>query len=279
MPPFLTEMDSDTGFVTADIDDRGRSLNESYRNAKPFPHIVIDDFLPTPVVENCLRNFPNQRASGDIEYNRDQERFKTSFNPDTLASPLRTLFYSFNSKPFIQVLENITGIEGLIPDPYFLGAGFHEVANGGHLSIHVDFNHHTLMDLERRINVLIYLNKDWEESFGGQLELWNPDMTTSVQTVLPVFNRCVIFNTTEDSYHGNPNPVAAPDGRSRKSIALYYYTSTWSDEKRSHTTQFRARRGTGDKPDLHVRARELVADITPPALLRALRQVKRIIPR
>ena len=157
---FLTEMDGETGFVAASVDDRGRELNETYQNASPFPHIVIDDFLPPSILEKCLAQFPGERDAGDIEFNRAQERFKTQFNPDTLPAPLRTLFYSFNSKPFITVLENITGIEGLIPDPYFLGAGFHEVATGGHLSIHVDFNHHTLMDLERRINVLVYLNKD-----------------------------------------------------------------------------------------------------------------------
>ena len=140
-----------------------------------------------------------------------------------MTNPVRRLFYSFNSKPFIRVLENITNINGLIPDPYFLGAGFHEIGQGGHLSVHVDFNHHKVMNLERRINVLIYLNKDWDKTCGGQLELWNKDVSKSVKSVVPAFNRCVIFNTTDWSYHGNPEPVKHPAGVTRKSIALYYY--------------------------------------------------------
>lgn len=125
-----------------------------------------------------------------MSFDRPQERLKSSFNPDYLESPLRSLFYSFNSKPFIRFLENLTGIKGLIPEPYFMGAGFHEIKNGGHLSVHADFNHHKPMDLERRINVLIYLDKDWKEEYGGQLELWDDDMKSCQQSVVSLFNRC-----------------------------------------------------------------------------------------
>ena len=238
---------------------------------------MIDDFLPPEILEACLREFPaRQGAGGDapVEYDRAQERLKSQYNPDQLAAQARTLFYSFNSRPFIRLLENITGIAGLIPDPYFLGAGFHEIGQGGHLSVHVDFNHHKVMNLERRINVLIYLNKDWRDDYGGQLELWNADMTERRQSITPVFNRCVIFNTSEFSYHGNPNPVNHPEGITRKSIALYYYTSTWSDAKREHTTQFRVRPGSEDRVDLAVKAKELVLDLTPPLLRRGLRRMR-----
>ncbi|MEO1475298.1 MAG: 2OG-Fe(II) oxygenase [Pseudomonadota bacterium] len=187
-----------------------------------------------------------------------------------MTAKMRGLFHTFNSLPFIQVLENISGIKGLIPDPYFKGGGFHEICTGGYLSIHADFNHHVQMDLERRINLLIYLNQDWDDAYGGQLELWDNDMSACVQSVTPVFNRAVMFNTTSFSNHGNPNPVSHPEGRSRKSIALYYYTATWDETKRSHTTQFRARPKSADKTDWKVRAREVYADFTPPILRRSL---------
>ena len=277
MPPvaFLSEMEDETGFVAPDLRGQGSELAEAYRSAKPFPHIVIDDFLPSAVLDQCLKEFPSDLGLGGVQFDRDQERLKSQFNPDTLAPTARTLFYSFNSRPFIRLLENVTGIKGLIPDPYFLGAGFHEIAQGGHLSVHVDFNHHKLMNLERRINVLIYLNKDWKNEYGGQLELWTADMSACSESIVPLFNRCVIFNTTENSYHGNPNFVNHPELISRKSIALYYYTSTWSNMQREHTTQFKVRRGSSDRPDVATKANELVSDLLPPILLRNLRQMKR----
>lgn len=232
---FLTEMDVDTGFVGPIPKDKGAELSGAYRLADPFPHIAIDNFLPPDFLEACLAEFPQDIGEQGAVFDRDQERLKFQFNPDTLSPRLRALFYSFNSLPFIRVLQNITGIPGLIPDPYFLGAGFHEIRNGGHLSVHTDFNHHKPMNVERRINVLIYRNKDWDDAYGGQIELWNQDMSRCVKSYIPTFNRCVIFNTTDESFHGNPNIVRHPAGATRKSIALYYYTATWSDLKRDRS--------------------------------------------
>lgn len=273
--PFLTEMDELTGLLDGDrIKDKGLALRESYLGADPFPHIAIDDFLPPALLERCLSEFPAS-TTAEESFDRRQERLKRSFSPDRLASPSRQLFYSFNSRPFIQVLENICGIRGLIPDPFFLGGGFHEISQGGHLSVHADFNHHVPMDLERRINVLIYLNKDWKDEYGSQLELWDKDMKRCVKSYVPTFNRCVIFNTTSNSNHGNPHPVAHPEGVPRRSIALYYYTATWDDTKRNHTTQFRPRPGTEDQADREVRNREMLADWLPPAMYRQLARLRR----
>jgi hypothetical protein len=263
---FLNEMDVETGFIDSAIRDKGCELQSAYQNASPFPHIAIEDFLPPHILDLCLAEFPSPKA--EVQFDRDQERLKSQFNPDELSPKLRALFYSFNSRPFIRLIENISGIKGLIPDPYFLGGGFHEISNGGHLSVHTDFNHHRVMNLERRINVLIYLNKNWRDDYGGQLELWNSDMSRSVQSFTPELNRCVIFNTTNSSFHGNPSVVNNPNNVSRKSIALYYYTSTWSADKREHTTQFRIRKGSADKRDAAVTNRELLTDLLPPIVLR-----------
>jgi len=138
------------------------------------------------------------------------------------------------------------------------------------LSVHADFNHHKPMDLERRINVLIYLNKDWKSEFGGGLELWDNAMAVREHDIVPLFNRCVIFNTTQSSMHGNPQPISHPDGVSRKSIALYYYTSTWSSEKRSRTTQFKVRKNSSDRPDWRVKSQEFVSEFLPPFIARRL---------
>lgn len=271
---FFTAMDAHTGLVDRKSAHKlGLELQEKYKGAAPFPHIVIDNFLPTEIVEMCLKNF----HYGDVEaasYSRPQEHRKHEYRPDEMHPAVRHLFYSFNSLPFIKVLENITGIQGLIPDPYFRGAGFHEIRNGGHLSVHADFNHHVTMNVERRINLLIYLNADWKPEYGGQLELWSNDMSDCLHSIVPILNRAVMFNTTSFSNHGNPNPVNHPDGISRKSIALYYYTATWDDSKRAHTTQFRTRPKSTDRIDWSVKRRELVEDLIPPIIRRGLRSLK-----
>ena len=255
---------------------QGLELREAYQNAKPFPHIAIDDFIPASVLDLCLEQFPTKADVDSRSFDRDQERFKTSFNPDYLSPPLRAFFYSLNSRPFLQFLENLSGIKGLVPDPFYIGGGFHETRNGGHLSIHADFNHHKLMDLERRLNVLIYLNRDWRLEYGGALELWDEKMERCVRSIEPEFGRCVVFSTTGKSYHGHPAPVAHPQGKPRRSIALYYYTATWTDDSRAKTTQFRSRKGTADQADWLVRRDEFLTEFLPPALSRpVLRSLRR----
>lgn len=272
---FLKEMDK-SGLVDAEAArNKGRDLAEVYNDAEPYPHIVIEDFLPRPVIDLCLREFVVEGQEGHVSYNRSQERLKREYKPDLMSIGPRNLFYSFNSRPFISLLENITGIKGLIPDPYYLGAGFHEIQNGDHLSVHADFNHHKPLGLERRINVLIYLNESWEIRYGGQLELWDESMSTCLKSIVPVMNRCVIFNTTSKSNHGNPHPVNHPKGQTRKSIALYYYTSTWNVDMREHSTQFRVRPKTDDKFDWRIKAQEFALDIAPPLFLRTARSVVR----
>lgn len=276
---YLSEMDGEFGFIDPEaVAKRGAELSERYNSAGPFPHVVIDDFMPEEILERCLREFPVNISEGGVRFDREQERYKTHFSPDVLSPWYRSLFYGFNSRPFIRVLENITGIKGLIPDPFFLGAGLHEISQGGHLSIHADFNHHKPMNLERRINLLIYLNKEWLPEYGGQLELWDRSMNNKVVDVVPLFNRCVIFNTDSDSFHGNPEIINHPKSVPRKSIALYYYTSTWDTAKRDHTTQFKVRTGTKDAVDVRVKYRELMQDLLPPMLHRKLTRGKRSVP-
>lgn len=270
---YIDVMDQDTGFMPSTAGQTlGTELAARYQAASPFPHIVIDDFLPPALLEKVVSRFDAvSRGDDDMTFNRPQERFKTSYQPDSLDDELRRLFYSFNSRPFIKIMQNITGIKGLIPDPYFLGAGIHEIKQGGHLSIHADFNHHAPMNLERRINVLIYLNKNWQQEYGGALELWDEQMTRREHVIVPEFNRCVIFNTTSNSQHGNPQPIAHPKGLSRKSIALYYYTSTWDKSRRAHDTQFQVRPQSGDRYDWRVKLRGIKDDILPPVIARRVR--------
>ena len=140
-----------------------------------------------------------------------------------MGESTRHLLSQFNSSTICEFLQVLTGIEKLIPDPHFVGGGLHQIVQGGFLKIHADFNWHGDLDLHRRINLLVYLNKNWKEEYGGHLELWDKEMKNCEERVLPVFNRCAIFTTTSDSWHGNPAPLTCPEGWTRKSLALYYY--------------------------------------------------------
>jgi len=247
--------------------ETGRALATEYQNRTPFPYGCYDNFLEHSILEGVLEELKHLPAP-TAAFDREQERFKASYSAERLPQYTRGLLYALNSKPVIAFLEALTGIKGLIPDPYFMGGGIHVVSNGGHLDIHADFNHHAIMNLERRINVLIYLNKDWRPEFGGSFEIWNDDMSERVECFTPIFNRMCCFNTTSRSWHGNPEPVNHPEGLPRQSIALYYYTATWSDTKRPHTTHFRPRPNSNDSPDRLVARQEFVRDLLPPALYR-----------
>lgn len=214
-----------------------------YRTAEPFPHIVFDDFLPPELGRQMIGEY---RSPDDPRWKRfnDPLSIKLATNGAEDLEPLaQTVLQMFCSAPFLEFLERLTGIEGLIPDPWFEGGGLHQIPRGGFLKIHADFNRHRKLRLDRRINVLWYLNEDWLDEYGGRLELWDREMKHPVQKILPLFNRCVIFNTTDWAYHGHPDVLTCPEGRTRKSVALYYYTNGRPEEERSedHSTLFQVR--------------------------------------
>lgn len=228
------------------LSEQAKGLSESYRNADPFPHIVVDNFLPPQVLERVLEEFPNVSSGVWEKYNDRLQQKQGSRDEASLGPSTRTLLREFNGSAFLSFLEELTGITGLIPDPWFEGGGLHQIEPGGLLKVHVDFNKHTLTRLDRRVNALLYLNKDWEESWAGQLELWDQDMQRAAHKILPLFNRLVVFNTTDFANHGHPEPLACPPGKTRKSIALYYYSNgrpAHELKSSAHTTMFRRRPG------------------------------------
>lgn len=253
----------------------GESLGEQYRAAAPFPHIVMEDFVSADVLRRVVDEFPSRE--GRAYFDRAQERYKYQFDPNTVESAIvRNLLAELNSEPFLAFLSKMTGIENLISDPYYSGGGLHETLSGGHLSIHADFNMHENMGVQRRLNLLIYLNDDWPEEYGGQLELWDKKMRKAAVSVLPVLGRAVVFNTTLQSFHGQPDPVRCPESRSRRSIATYYYTALPAEVKEpKRTTTFQTRPNSGDRTDWKVRYGHFVQDWVPPRLQRYARRLAR----
>lgn len=217
------------------------ALREQYVSARPFPHIVLDNLFPSGILEEVLDDFPRPDEIAWRKFDNPTEKKLGYWHENPLRPRIQLFLYEMNSAPLLQFLEALTGIEGLVSDPYYGGAGPHQIERGGFLKVHVDFNWHPLLKLDRRLNLLVYLNKDWKEEYGGHLELWNRDVSRCEQKVLPVFNRTVLFSTTDFSYHGHPNPLACPEGWTRKSVSFYYYSNGRPDEERSapHDTIFR----------------------------------------
>lgn len=227
------------------LKDLALKYRETYAQARPFPHIVIDDFLPEYILDSILNEFPKVGSIDWQKFENSAEKKLAYKHEMQMGDATRLLLYQLNSSGFIDFIESITGIDGIIPDPHFEGGGLHQIERGGYLKMHADFNRHNKLRLDRRLNLLIYLNKNWKEEYGGHLELWDKDMTQCEKKILPIFNRCVIFNTTAFSYHGHPEPLNCPEGQTRKSLALYYYSNGRPSEEISnaHSTLFLARPG------------------------------------
>ena len=137
----------------------------------------------------------------------------------------KSFLHYLNSSSFIDFLQYLTGIPSLIPDPHYIGGGYQEVKRGGMLKMHIDFAKHPATRLDRRLNCLIYLNKNWIDAYNGHLMLYNAEFTNCEKSISPIFNRMVVFSTTNTSFHGLPEPLMCPPNVSRKSLALYYYTN------------------------------------------------------
>lgn len=234
--------------------------HDAYINASPFPNIYFDNFFNPEPVSDALESFPTPESFNFYKYENALEK-KLAFDQlSKLPHPIVNILQQLNSAPFLKFLEDLTGIDGLIPDPYYRGGGIHQILKGGKLDVHIDFNKHQKMRLDRRLNVLLYLNKDWEENYGGHFELWSGKkenghhvLNKCEKRILPLFNRLAVFSTSERSYHGHPEPLTCPDGWSRKSIATYYYTNGRPEdsEETAHSTTFVKRPEDPDTEELN----------------------------
>jgi len=236
-----------------------------YVAANPFPHISIDDFVRPDLLERVVEEVAALDEAGWINM-RDDYQVKSACNSMRVMGPATRAVINFlNGQEVIAFLEKLTGIEGLVADPTLAGGGVQALKEGGFLNIHADFNYQQRLRLDRRINLILYLNKDWREDWGGNMELWDEKMTHCAQRITPEFNRCVIFNTTDKSFHGNPQPVSAPGGRTRHSIAMFYYTNgrPLSEVSDAHMSLYQYRPGEGSALD---HGKRLLRRLTPPIL-------------
>ena len=201
-----------------------KSDRERFIAADPFPSIVIDNLFDRSLMNEIYNSYPKKDDVSWWSYNNHFERKLAFDRVQDLDACFQEYFNFVNSYSFVRKLEYITGIEGIISDPSLRGGGLHMIESGGKLDVHADFNYHSVTGWKRQLNMITFLNKDWRPEYNGHLELWNKEMTKCEKRVSPEFNRTVIFKTSDDTYHGHPDPLCCPPEIFRKSLAVYYYT-------------------------------------------------------
>jgi hypothetical protein len=221
------------------------ALRERVRQAKPFPFFAIDNFLVEEFADQILDAFPSFEEAAQIGrmFSAVNEKKKIQVTDAArFARPIAELNRALAEPGFCQMLGTVFGITKLLPDEELVGGGMHQTGARGHLDVHVDFNYIENRQLHRRLNILIYFNKGWKPEWGGNIELWDRDVKVCHHSFSPIFNRCVVFETSEISYHG-VTAVHCPNDQTRKSFAAYYYTKEapphWDGAV--HSTNFKAR--------------------------------------
>jgi len=215
------------------LEKLGDDYAEEFQNAKPFPHIIIDNLIQEDLLNIIVEEFPKPYADGwllwgpgPIEVRHETiVNQKLGLSDDRHFGPFTRHFIAqFYSATFLRFLEKLTGIEYILPEPTYNGCGLHSTGPGGRLLVHTDTNRHPNENKMHQImNLILFVNPDWQEEYGGHLEFWNHDGTVCEKKILPILNRLVIFETGTDTFHGHPRPLTCPPDRRRNSLALYYY--------------------------------------------------------
>ncbi|MEO5563221.1 MAG: 2OG-Fe(II) oxygenase, partial [Chitinophagaceae bacterium] len=199
-----------------------KKQNTLFNSNKPIRHLVIDNFLQAPIANAIYENFPPMKEM-NTHYKGINEKKAEHSDFGKLHSSFQQLHLALASAEFINWLEQVTGISALETIEDRLGYGLHQGADKSFLDIHIDYNLHPIKKMFRKLNFILFFNKQWENDWGGNLELWDKDVKNRVQSIAPIFNRCVIFECSEISYHGY-NQISVPEGITRKSCYQYYFT-------------------------------------------------------
>jgi 2OG-Fe(II) oxygenase superfamily len=218
------------------------SLRRQFRENRPYPHVLLKEFLAPYVAAEMASEFPGLATDAWTRYKHPNENKVGLAKRSLFPTQLGEVVDELNSEAFVHWLSQLTGIPNLLSDDMLEGGGLHQSGPGGFLNVHTDFsNHHYHKHWRRQVNLILYLNPTWQEQWGGALELWDREMRRCVVKVPPLLNEVLIFRTDEISYHGFPDPLQCPEGESRKSLALYYYTAESGAEVKTRSTNYRPR--------------------------------------
>lgn len=204
------------------------SLQETFLRAEPFNHIVIDDFWEESFAHELVNDYPDYNSAvWNAHYQNAIEDKKACNHWDKFPPATYRAFANLNDPKFVDIIETITGNKGVIPDIGLHGGGWHCHHKGGKLNIHLDYSIHPKLQLERHYNLIVYMTPDWNPDWGGGLEFWSHGDSGPKELVTTIenrFNRAVLFDTTQHSWHGLPDDLTCPEGIYRRSMAVYYLT-------------------------------------------------------
>ena len=245
-------------------------LRQDYATAQPFPYLVMDQLFPVDLLQNALQVF-DLSTLNDVNIFHNQMQTKRSTSMATVLPPdVQKFFDIVHAAPFLRLLTRLTGITGLVPDPYLYGGGMHEVAGQGHFQVHLDFGYHPVTHLENRLALLTYLNTDWQVEDGGALELWHDAPRQQGVRISPSFARTVLMEQSARAWHGHPHGVR--EGRVRRALIAYFYTAPRAQEyTRSHDTRYLGTVSQSMPQRLEVLLRRLM----PPLVMDAARARRR----
>jgi hypothetical protein len=207
-------------------------IQHQFLSAEPFPHLVLDNFVPEAMLRKVAAGFDEVPDVAWVRYDDLDERGKRACNNlDAMQPACRDFLAALTGPTAATICQWLTGIDGLVSDATLYGGGLHVTEPGGFLGVHLDNERHPATGLARRLNLIVYCTDwspagGWQDDWGGHLELWDRACTRVVKRIAPLFNRAVLFETSQHSYHGHTQPLACPAGLLRKSLAVYYW-SPW----------------------------------------------------
>lgn len=245
------------------------AVRASYRSAKPFPHVIIDNLFSPALLDRVIGEAPRKDQWVRIEHGLQRvERMRSALELGPASTELISVLHS---AAFLYLLSEISGVWQLLPDPYLQGGGHALMHRGGFFQIHADRNVAYETGLRRRLAMIVFLNKDWPKEYGGQLELWDDQASRCEVSIDPVYNRTVLFEVAYPNYHGVPSPLACPRDRFRHSFLAYYHTAGAGDNVTPHASVF-APQFYQKKPSFMERAARQLA---PPLVIKALKALRR----
>lgn len=222
-----------------------QELKKKYKNAKPFDHVIIDNFWKKEIAEELEKEISNFMIQGNevSVYDNIFEKKITCNHYDNFPKTVYQAFSYLNSSLFVNLLSEITGIKEIITDIGLHGGGLHIHPNQGKLNVHKDYSIHPKLGKERRLNIIIYMTPNWNDDWGGSLELWSHNYKTNkphekITSISNIFNRAILFDTTQNSWHGLPEEIKMPPGVKRQSMAVYFLTEPRSDADKREKALF-----------------------------------------
>ncbi|MGF1455736.1 MAG: 2OG-Fe(II) oxygenase [Alphaproteobacteria bacterium] len=243
------------------------TLREQFEAGQPYPNLVLDDLFDGEVLDRVLAEFPGGNGRDWVTWDNENEIKQTSRGITGLPLFTQFLLLQLSSEPFLEVIRSITGMDDLVWDPLFHGAGLHESRRGGWLNLHADWTKHPVLPLRRRLNLIIYLNRDWQEEWGGALDLVDFETRKVGTSVPPLYNRMVLFPTTEETLHGFPTPITCPPDQTRRSISVYYWSADRDAVKTAQSINFLPGGGTTKRT-------AFIRSLIPPVALARLEQIR-----